>query len=85
MEFELKRKVKKEVEETVVMELQKYYVVRVIKDCGDKSCVHEVYYIDSIPNEQRIAQAIFEAREKYKANVKLFATVAENFRLVEKE
>ncbi len=85
MEFELKRKVKREVEETVVMELQKYWVVRVIKGWADKSCVHEVEYVDCIPNEQGIAQAIFEAKEKYKGDVKLFATVAENFRFVEKE
>lgn len=84
MEFELKRKVKKEVEETVVMEFQKYWVVRIIKDCGDKSCVYEEDF-NCKPNDVAIANVLLKAKDKYKANVKLFATVEENYRFVEKE
>lgn len=86
MEFEVKRKVKKEVEETVVVDLEKYYSLRVIRDMGsDKKCVYEEEFIDCIPNEQAIAEAIIKTKDKYNTNVKLFVSINENYRFIEKE
>ncbi|MCQ2211267.1 MAG: hypothetical protein MJZ34_13365 [Paludibacteraceae bacterium] len=86
MEFEVKRKVKKEVEETVVVDLQKYYSLRVIRDMGsDKKCVYEEEFIGYIPDEQDIAEAIMKTKDKYNTNVKLFVSINENYRFVEKE
>jgi len=78
MEIEIKRKVKKEVEETVIIELKKYWVVRVISDQGSKSCIAEKEF-HYVPEEQEIADTL----EPY-INRKCFATVVENYRFVER-
>lgn len=78
MEIEIKRKVKKEVEETVIVELRKYWVVRVIQgECG-KSCIAEKEF-DYIPSEQEIADTIAPYIKR-----KCFATVVDNYRFVER-
>lgn len=77
MKIEVKRKVKKEVEETVTVELEKYYVVRVIQGVDNKRCVKEIEYIYE-PSEQEIADALIPF-----GNKKVFATVECNYRLKE--
>lgn len=78
MEIEIKRKVKKEVEETVTVELKKYWVVRVIAcGCG-KSCIDEKEF-DYIPAEQEIADVLAPYMKR-----PVFATVEENYRFEEK-
>ena len=78
MEIEIKRKVKKEVEETVIVELRKYWVVRVIQDECGKSCIAEKEY-DYIPAEQEIADTLAPYIKR-----KCFATVSDNYRFVER-
>ena len=78
MEIEIKRKVKKVVEETVIVELRKYWVVRVIQsECG-KSCIAEKEF-DYIPSEQEIADTLAPYIKR-----KCFATVVDNYRFVER-
>jgi len=79
MEFEVKRTVKKEVEETIVVELEKYWVIRIIKGVQSKTCSREIEYIYE-PSEQEIADALIDY-----GNQKVFATVETNYRLVERK
>lgn len=79
MEFEVKRKVKKEVEETYTVELEKYWVIRVIQGVNSKTCIKEIEY-NYEPSEQEIADALVDY-----ANKKVFATVNQNYRLRDKE
>lgn len=85
MEFEVKRKVKKEVEETFIVEMQKFFLLRIIKEdnTGNKNCVYEEEFIN-IPDKQTIATVIISIKEQYKPNTKLFASLIENYRLIEK-
>ena len=78
MEIEIKRKVKKEVEETITLELRKYWVVRVISDGNSKSCIAEKEF-HYVPAEQEIAEVLTPY-----INRKCFATVVENYRFVER-
>lgn len=80
MEIEVKRKVKKEVEEIVPMTLETYYVARVIR-CGgydNKTCIFEKEF-NHKPDEQEIADVLVDYMTK-----KVFVTVNENYRLIEK-
>ena len=76
---EIKRKVVKEVEETVTVELKSYYVVRVIRvgSYHQKECINEVKYPYE-PNEQEIADALADY-----IGMDVFASVVQNYRLVE--
>ena len=76
MKMEIKRVVKKEVEETVEVELRKYWVVRIIEGVRSKNCVHEKEF-DYIPNDQEIAETLLPY-----CNRPCFATVNENYKLV---
>lgn len=80
MEIEIKRMVQKEVEETVKFELEKYYVVRIIQDKGYKSCIAEYDYAEK-PTEEQIAVCLI----KHHKVGNVFATVEENYRLVDEE
>lgn len=81
MKIEVKRKVKKEVEETVTMELKPYWVVRVVRIGGynNKEVISEVEYPYE-PKEQEIANALIEYKNK-----KVFASVIKNYRFFELE
>ena len=74
--MEIKRVVKKEVEETVEVELKKYYVVRIIEGVRIKNCIHEKEF-DYIPNEQEIAEVLLHYYGR-----PCFATVNENYKMV---
>ena len=76
MKFEVKRVVKKTVEETVEVELRKYWVVRIIQGVNSKSCIEEKEF-DYIPSEQEIAEVLYPHYGKI-----CFATVNENYKLV---
>lgn len=76
MKMEIKRVVKKEVEETVEVELKKYWVVRIIHGANSKTCVDEKEF-DYIPNEQEIAEVLFPYYGR-----PCFATVNENYKFV---
>lgn len=78
MEFEIKKKVKREVEETVKVELFAYWVVRLIRNSTNKTCVYEKRFTYE-PTEQEIASVIIESRLK-----NVFATVNKNYEFVEK-
>ena len=73
--MEIKRKVKKEVEETVEVELKKYWVVRIIRGVNSKTCIGEKEF-DYIPNEQEIAEVLLPHYGKA-----CFVTVNENYKL----
>lgn len=79
--IEVKRKVKKEVEETVTMDLKPYWVIRIIRvgNYNKKECIAEVECMNE-PTEQEIADALIEYNNKY-----VFASVVKNYRLVEVE
>ena len=76
MKMEIKRKVKKEVEETVEVELKKYWVVRIIHGVNSKTCIEEKEF-DYIPNEQEIAEVLLQHYGR-----PCFATVNENYKMV---
>ena len=76
MKIEIKRTVKKEVEETVEVELKKYWVVRIIEGDRSKNCVHEKEF-DYIPNKQEIAEVLLPYYGRT-----CFATVNENYKMV---
>lgn len=80
--IEVKRKVKKEVEETVTMDLKPYWVVRVIRigSYNNKECIKEVEYPYK-PDEQEIADALVD----YVGKKDVFASVMKNYRLKEVE
>ena len=78
MKMEIKRKVKKEVEETVEVELKKYWVVRIIRGVNSKTCIGEKEF-DYIPNEQEIAEVLFPYYGVHGRTC--FATVNENYKL----
>ena len=73
--MEIKRKVKKEVEETVEVELKKYWVVRIIHGANSKTCVEEKEF-DYMPYEQEIAEVLLPYYGR-----PCFATVNENYKL----
>lgn len=79
MELEVKRKVRKEVEETYKVEFQTYWVVRVIRIGGynNKECIDEKEFLHE-PSEQEIANVLSEHITK-----KVFASVNKNYRFVE--
>ena len=79
MELEVKRKVKKEVEETYKVKFQTYWVVRVIRIGGynNKECIYEKEFLHE-PSEQEIADVISEHMTK-----QVFASVNKNYRFVE--
>ena len=74
--MEIKRKVKKEVEETIEVELKKYWVVRIIHGVNSKTCVEEKEF-DYIPNDQEIAEVLLPYYGR-----PCFATVNENYKMV---
>ena len=75
--MEIKRLVKKEVEEIVEVELTKYWVVRIIHGKSSKTCVEEKEF-DYIPTEQEIAEILLPYYGK-----PYFVTVSENYRFSE--
>lgn len=77
--IEVKRKVKKEVEETVTMDLIPYWVIRIVRvgAYNNKEVIAEVEYKQE-PTEQNIADALIEYNNK-----KVFASVVKNYRLEE--
>lgn len=79
MRVEVKRQVVKKVEEVVEFDVRKYWVVRIIQDKGCKTCIaeKEFYYV---PAEQEIADMLVLHNDG-----KCFATVEENYKLVEVE
>lgn len=79
--IEVKRKVKREIEETVTMDLKPYWVIRVIRVGGyeNKECIKEFEYPYE-PDEQEIADALVDY-----VNKKVFASVVKNYRLTEIE
>ena len=79
MKIEVKRKVKKEVEETVTMELKSYWVVRVVRigAYDNKEVIAEVEYPYE-PKEQEISNALIEYENK-----KVFASVIKNYKFFE--
>lgn len=81
MEIEIKRKVKKEVEVTVKMELVPFWNVRIIRPNGIRTytCAYEQEFIYE-PNEQEIASVLNE----HSHFTNEFASVCKNYRLVEK-
>lgn len=76
MKMEIKRIVKKEVEETVEVELKKYWVVRIIHGVNSKTCIEEKEF-EYIPNEQEIAKVLLPHYGK-----KCFATVNEKYKMI---
>lgn len=76
MKVEMKRTVKKEVEEIVELELKKFWVVRIIQGEHSKKCIFEKEFKHS-PNYEEIAECLLPYYEK-----SCFATVEENYRLV---
>lgn len=80
MEIEIKRKVKKEIEETVTLEMETYWVVRIIRVGGynNKECIAETEFLDE-PDEQEIADCLASHLTK-----KVFASVQKNYRFKEK-
>lgn len=81
--IEIKRKVKKsvEVEEVVKMDLQPFWMVRIIRvgAYNKKECVFEREFSHE-PNEQEIADVLIDWNKK-----NVFASVVKNYRLVEVE
>lgn len=79
MAIEVKRKVKREVEETYTVEFQTYWVVRIIRVGGynNKECIAEKEF-EYEPSEQEIADILVDFLNK-----KVFASVNKNYRLVE--
>lgn len=80
MEIEIKRKVKKEIEETVKMELKPFWNVRIIRPNGTNTylCAYEQVF-NYEPTEQEIASVLNE--HSHFSNE--FASVCKNYRLVE--
>lgn len=78
--IELKRKVKKEVEETYTVELKEEWCVRILKPNGNRTyyCSYEEIFAYE-PKEQEIASILVE----HQSNSKEFASVVKNYRLVE--
>lgn len=79
--IKVRRKVKKEVEETVTMDLIPFWVVRVVRigEYNNKEVIEEVEY-QYEPTEQEIADALIDY-----INKKVFASVIKNYRLEEVE
>lgn len=79
MRVEVKRRVPKMVEEVIGVELNKYWLVRIIqsKKSGCKECVGEKEFLYK-PDEQEIASFLYEHVLQYDV---IFATVEENYRL----
>lgn len=77
--IELKRKVKKEVEETYGVELKTYWVVRILTPNGNRTyfCRHEERF-DTYPTEDDIARVLADHYVK-----EAFASVCVNFEMVE--
>jgi transcriptional regulator with XRE-family HTH domain len=63
------------VEETVGVNLQKYWVVQVIHGVKSKSCIHEKEF-DHVPSGEEIAEVLMRYQGK-----NYFVTVNENYRL----
>lgn len=77
---EIKRIVKKEVEETIAMELKAFWVVRILRPRANRT--HDVMYeekFDREPSEQEIASVLAEHQKQSQE----FAGVFKNYRLVE--
>ena len=77
MKIEVKKTVTKKVEETVELNLVKYWVIRVIQGVESKKCVAEREF-GFKPEEQEVASVLAEF-----GNKKVFATIEENYRLEE--
>lgn len=77
--IELKRKVKKEVEETYRVELVPNWVVRILTPNGNRTyyCRHEEKFSHE-PSEQEVASVLFGHFVKG-----AFACVCENYEIVE--
>ena len=72
MKMELKRTVKKEVEETVELELKKFWRIRIShKETGSVYCPEKDY--DHMPSEKEIAEVLLPYYER-----NCFATVFEH-------
>lgn len=80
MELKIKREITKRVEEEVKVELEPYWVVRIIRQgVNEKKCVCEKEFED-FPTAEDIAYALYPYLER-----NCFATVVQNHRLVEVE
>ena len=81
MQIEIKRTVKKEVEEVLTMELVPYWCVRVIRVGGydNKECIGEKEF-DHEPDCQEIAEELAKHITK-----KVFASVLKNYRFEEQK
>lgn len=77
MKLEIKRTVKKEVEETVELELKRFWVVRIIQGESSKKCIFEKEF-KHIPKEKEVAECLLPYYGK-----SCFATIEENYRLVD--
>lgn len=79
MKVEVKRTVKKEVEEVVEMKLHPYWTVRVVRigNYNNKEVIFEKFF-DNEPEEQDIADCLIGFSTK-----KCFASVVKNYMLVE--
>lgn len=78
MEFEVKRKVKKEVEETYVVRLEEDWVIRIVGEEFGSKCVKEEYEYPYAPDEQDIAEKLSLF------NNEVFAVVDHRYKLVER-
>ncbi len=80
--IEIKRVVKKEIEETIAMELKPFWVVRILRPKATRT--HDVMYeekFDHEPSEHEIASVLAE----HQKHSQEFAGVFKNYRLVEVE
>ena len=80
--IEVKRKVKKEVEETVTMDLIPFWMVRIVRigEYTNAKVVIAEKEFSYEPNEQEIADLLIDYNNKY-----CFASVIKNYRLEEVE
>lgn len=76
--IEVKRKVKKEVEEVVKMELEKTWCINIVHGFSSLSVVKR-FEFNYEPQEQEIADALAE----YAGKANYFASVVERYDLVE--
>lgn len=79
MVIEVKRKVKKEIEETVSMVFHPFWVVRIVRigAYNNKEVIAEKEFLHE-PDEQEIADALIDYNHK-----KVFASVIKNYRFYE--
>lgn len=76
--IEVKRKVKKEVEEVVAMELKKTWCINIVHGVSSLSVIKR-FEFDYEPQEQEIADAL----AVYAGKANYFASVVERYELIE--